>query len=133
MEKPQVQLKGRIVRGKQLGRTLGFPTANLQPEALPETMPANGVYAAWFYLDGRQYPCVLNQGRHPTAPEGPPTIEAHLLDYQGDLYGREAAVEYLVFLRPEVKFPSLEALKAQIAADGRAARAYFAELAKAEP
>ena len=125
-----MKLKGRIVTGKQLGRTLGFPTANLQPETLPDAMPENGVYAAWLWLDGAPYPCVLNQGRHPTVPEGPPTIEAHILDFHGDIYGREATVEYLHFLRPEVKFASLEALKEQIAADSRAARAYFASFAQ---
>ena len=124
-------LKGRVVRGKQLGRTLGFPTANLEPEETPAQMPENGVYAAWFYLDGRRLPCVLNQGRHPTAPDGPPTIEAHILDFHEDIYLRPVAVEYLRFLRPETKFPSLEALKAQIDADTQAARSYFEALAEA--
>ena len=125
-----MKLKGRIVTGKQLGRTLGFPTANLAPDVLPDSLPENGVYAALLWLDGVPYPCVLNQGRHPTVPEGPPTIEAHILDFQGDIYGREAEVEYLHFLRPEVRFASLEALKAQIAADSRAAREYFAARAE---
>lgn len=124
-----MRLEGRVVRGKQLGRTLGYPTANIEAEVSPAELPENGVYAAWFELDGRRLPCVLNQGRHPTVPEGPPTIEAHILDFTGDIYGRRVAVEYLRFLRPERRFPSLEALKAQIDADGRAARAYFAGLA----
>ena len=123
-----MRIAGRVVLGKQLGRTLGYPTANLEPDKAYD-LPENGVYAAWFELDGRRLPCVLNQGRHPTAPEGPPTIEAHILGFEGDIYGREAAVEYLRFLRPETKFPSLEALKAQIQADARAAEAYFAGLA----
>ena len=127
-------VKGRIVHGKQLGRTLGFPTANLQPDHMPEVPPQNGVYAAWLYLEeGKlRLPCVLNQGRHPTAPEGPPTIEAHVLDFSGDLYGQRASVEYLRFLRPERKFDSLEALREQIARDGADARAYFSGLKGAE-
>ena len=123
------RVQGRVVYGKQLGRTIGYPTANVAPEGLPAEPPANGVYAAWYCLpDGEKLPCVLNQGHHPTVPEGAPTIEAHLLDYAGDLYGQEAAVEYLRFLRPEQKFESRTALKEQIARDERAARAYFADL-----
>ena len=120
-------LKGCIVYGKQLGRTLGFPTANLAPDVMPDVMPENGVYAGWFYLEdeNRKLPCVLNQGRHPTVPEGAPTIEAHVLDFSGDLYGKRVSVEYLHFIRPEKKFASLDELKAQIARDGETAREYF--------
>lgn len=127
-------LKGRIVYGKQLGRTIGFPTANLQPFSMPGQLPQNGVYAGWVYLENgkSRWPCVLNQGKHPTAPEGAPTIEVHLLDFSGDLYGQELEVEYLRFLRPEKKFDSLEALKMQIARDSERARAYCRELAQQE-
>ena len=123
-------LTGRIVYGKQLGRTLGFPTANLSPDALPEAMPENGVYAGWFRIEetGERLPCVLNQGKHPTVPEGAPTIEAHVLDFSGDLYGKRASVEYLRFIRPEVRFASLDELKAQIARDEETAREYFRSL-----
>ena len=68
---------------------------------------------------------MLNQGTHPTAPEGKPTIEAHLLDYDGDLYGRRARVEYLQFLRPELRFDGVEALVAQLTLDLAATRAWF--------
>ena len=61
--------------------------------------------------------CMLNQGKHPTAPEGPATIEAHILDFSGEIYGRCAEVEYVAFLRPEQRFASLDALKAQLALD----------------
>ena len=123
-----MRIKGQVVQGKRLGRTIGFPTANIEPFALPERMPENGVYTAWLYLDGgkRRLACVLNQGRHPTVPEGPPTIEAHALDFSGDLYGQEAEAEYLEFLRPETAFASLEELKAQIGRDCARARAWFA-------
>ncbi len=125
-----MRVRGKIVYGKQVGRTLGFPTANLQPEGPLSPLPPNGVYAAWLYLDGgaARLPCVLNQGIHPTLPEGGPTFEAHALGFSGDLYGREAELEYLRFLRPERKFPSLKALQEQIQQDCQAARAYFDSL-----
>ncbi len=117
-------LKGIIVYGKQLGRTLGFPTANLAPDTVPETMPANGVYAGWFCIEetGQRLPCVLNQGKHPTLPEGDPTIEAFILDFSGDIYGAEVTVEYVEFIRGEVRFPDIEALKMLIARDVETAR-----------
>ena len=70
---------------------------------------------------------MLNIGKHPTAPEGEPTLEAHLLDYQGDLYGKHLRIEWIAFLRGERKFESLEALKAQIALDAQQARALLLE------
>lgn len=115
-------LQCHVERGKQLGRQLGFPTANLVPDA-PVALPRNGVYAAAFWIDGEAlaHPCMLNQGVHPTVPEGKPTIEAHLLDYRGDLYGRPVHVEYLRFLRPERRFDTLDALIDQLARDRQAA------------
>ena len=114
-------ITGTVEHGRQLGRRLGFPTANLRPDEPAPALPANGVYAATFWLEGedRAYPCMLNQGVHPTVPGGMPTIEAHLLGYSGDLYGRGMRVEYLRFLRPEKRFDGLEQLKAQLARDAR--------------
>lgn len=119
-------LIGIVEHGKQLGRRLGFPTANIRPEGDP-TLPANGVYAATVLIEGEAdpRPCMLNQGKHPTVPEGKPTIEAHLLDYDGDLYGKRLRVEYLHFLRPERAFESLEALREQLAQDLEATRRWF--------
>ncbi len=111
---------GRVVEGKQLGRRLGFPTANIETA---DAVPERGVYAAVAVADGRRYRAVMNIGRHPTAPEGPPTIEAHFLDFTGDLYGHEVTVRPVRFLRAEVKFDSLEALKAQLQKDCARARA----------
>ena len=110
---------GRVVPGKRLGRTLGFPTANVETA---DAVPARGVYAAAVEAAGKRYRAVMNIGRHPTAPEGPPTIEIHLLDFSGDLYGQELRVEPLCFLREERKFDSREALKAQLEADRARAR-----------
>ena len=120
-------VRGRIEAGKRLGRQLGFPTANLRPDGDEAALPRNGVYAAAFWVeeeDGARM-CMLNQGTHPTAPEGKPTIEAHLLDYHGDLYGRRARVEYLHFLRPERRFESLAALSEQLSKDRVDTRAWI--------
>ena len=94
------RLEGVTVRGKRLGTRLGYPTANLKYPPT-ETLPADGVYVALAEVDGRRYPAVLNQGRHPTAPEGNPTVETHLLGYPGgDLYGKPLTLTYLHNLRP---------------------------------
>ena len=122
-----MQITGVVAAGKRIGRTLGFPTANIFPDegcALPSQ---NGVYAALLTLaDGRALPCVLNKGRHPTLPEGAATVEAFVLDFTGDLYGQRVRVDFLAFLRPETRFPDKEALRAQIARDTQNARAWFA-------
>ena len=122
-----MQITGVVAAGKRIGRTLGFPTANILPDegcALPSQ---NGVYAALLTLaDGRALPCVLNKGRHPTLPEGAATVEAFVLDFTGDLYGQRVRVDCLAFLRPETRFPDKEALRAQIARDTENARAWFA-------
>jgi len=119
-----VKFTGTVVRGKQLGRTIGFPTANIEPDG--PAAAESGVYIAEVSVaGGAPLPCMVNQGRHPTAPEGPPTIEAHILGFSGDIYGCRVEMEYLEFLRPERKFPSLDALRAQLDEDLRAAKAYF--------
>jgi len=112
-------LEGEVVRGKQLGRTIGFPTANIDVKDMA-ACPA-GVYAGWCEADGAEYRVIVNIGRHPTAPEGAPTVEAHLIGYSGDLYGRRIAVRLEKFLRAERKFESLDALKEQLRRDTGAA------------
>ena len=115
-------IEGIVEQGKHLGRLLGFPTANVAPLRWKGRWPTNGVYAAALWLDGdlRAWPGMLNQGVHPTVPEGKPTIEIHLPGFQGDLYGLPVRVEYLHFLRPECRFESLSALKAQLVLDREA-------------
>ena len=110
-------ITGTTVRGKRLGTELGFPTANLAYP--PDTeLPANGVYVACATLDGQPYAAILNQGKHPTAPQGQATIESHLLGYEGgDLYGRRLELRYLDKLRDERRFDTLDGLKAQLRAD----------------
>ena len=104
------------MRGRQLGRTLGFPTANVQPERIEGTGP-DGVYAAWFSVNGQRLPCMLNIGSHPTLPGGGRSVEVHIFGYEGDLYGCRAGVETVAFLRGEVKVASAEDLKAQLKKD----------------
>ena len=111
-----MRIEGVIAQGKQLGRTIGFPTANLQSTGGLD-LQLRGVYAAWFEVDGERLPCMVNIGHHPTLPEGAPTIEAHIFDYSGDLYGKNAAVELVSLLRPEQKFPSVEQLRLQLERD----------------
>lgn len=111
-----MKIEGRIAPGKQLGRTIGFPTANL--ESAEACAPEHyGVYAAWFRLEGRRLPCMVNIGRHPTLPGGPPTVEAHIFGFSEDIYGMQAAVELVAFLREEQKFPSVAALQKQLELD----------------
>lgn len=106
-------LTGTVVHGRALGRTLGIPTANLQlPEGL--AVPKFGVYACSCTLEGKEYPAVTNIGTRPTVEGHHITVEPWILDYTGDLYGRELTLEFYEFLRPEEKFPDLEALKAAI-------------------
>lgn len=117
-------LTGQVVHGKQLGRTLGVPTANL---VLPPELavPKLGVYVSQCVVDGTSYCAVTNIGTRPTVSGTGITVEPWLLDYSGDLYGREIRLECYYFLRPEMKFPDLTALREQIQADAAATRAYF--------
>ena len=118
---------GRVVKGDQRGRTIGFPTANVAPEA--ELIPKAGVYATWVTLDGEAAPrpSVTNIGRRPTFDGQTVTVESFLLDFDGDLYGRRLEVALVARLRDERRFDGVEALKAQLAQDVEAARAALAE------
>lgn len=120
-------LRGRVVLGERRGRTLGFPTANLHPR--PRLLlPPDGVYAVSAAIDGRRVPGVLNIGIRPTFGGARRTVEAHFLDFAGDLYRRWLVVEFIERLRGESAFAGPEALKAAIAADvARARRVLAAE------
>lgn len=106
-------LTAQVVPGKQLGRTLGVPTANLQ---LPPGVvcPGRGVYACKAKADGQTYLALTNVGTRPTVSGDGITLEVWLLDFAGDLYGKEITVEFYAFLRPEQKFSSLAELQAEI-------------------
>jgi len=114
-------VEGRVETGDRRGRTIGFPTANVSLEGYLE--PALGVYAVRVEVDGRKYGGVANFGRRPTFDKKDVLLEVHIFDFEGDIYGQPIVVSFISFLRPEMKFPGLDALKAQIARDSEAARA----------
>ena len=118
-------LRGTVVSGRHLGRTLGIPTANLHPS--PELLlPRFGVYAAKAYFDGEERMAVVNIGRRPTVHGETVTVEPWILDFDGDLYGHTLTLALYDFLRPEQKFPSLEALTAAIRQNAVQTRTFFA-------
>lgn len=123
------RLVGEVAHGQQLGRTIGFPTANLNlpPEKF---LPRQGVYSVWVSgADlGGTLPGVMNIGMRPTVNGKQQTIEVHLLDWSGDLYGKTLSVSLERFIRAEQKFASLEDLKAQIQADSETARSHLLQL-----
>jgi len=118
-------LAGKITRGDQIGRQLGFPTANIDAAGL--VLPPNGVYAVHARVRGQNHRAALNIGTRPTLSNPQPSlqIEAHLLDFSSEIYGEEMEVTFIEKLRDEQKFPSREALRAQIERDVQAARELF--------
>ena len=119
---------GTVVRGNQLGRKLGFPTANLSAHS--EQFPPNGVYATEARIGDALFRGVANLGFRPTVAAGKPerVLELHLFDLHRDIYGEEMEVRFLRYLRPEQKFGNVEMLKTQIAADVQQARDSFSIL-----
>ena len=117
-------LTGQVVKGRQLGRTIGIPTANL---ALPEGVVhlRHGVYACKTKIGGAEYLAVTNVGTRPTVAGSHVTVEPWILDFEGDLYGRELTLQFYTFLRPEQKFDSLEDLRAEIQKNALQTRKIF--------
>jgi riboflavin kinase/FMN adenylyltransferase len=110
-------VRGTVVHGQQIGRTLGYPTANLSPD-LEGFIPADGVYAAWLTVDGVRYPAAVSVGNNPTFDGVPEKqIEAHALDQDIDLYGKTVEVSFVEFVRGMRKFDGVEALVAQMRLD----------------
>ncbi len=127
------QVSGIVKPGKQLGRTLDFPTANL---AYPrgKALPPSGVYAALATVRGEVYRAAVNIGSHPTAPGGGETIEANLIGYGGaDCYGCHMRLEFFCRIREERKFDSLEALREEVLRNREQVSAYFGALAAPVP
>lgn len=119
-------LSGPVVHGKQLGRTIGIPTANL---VIPDgvLVPAFGVYASKVWVGEQAWPAVTNVGIRPTVKDNDlVTVEPWILDFDQDIYGQTVRVEFFRRLRGERKFPSLEALRAEILQNADETRAYFA-------
>ena len=118
-------LTGIVVKGKQLGRTIGFPTANLKIEEEYKLIPQNGVYVVKSTIDQKEVFGMMNIGTNPTVGGQFQTIETNFLDFSGDLYDKELKIELLYRIRSEEKFASLEALKDQISKDKLATQDYI--------
>lgn len=118
-------IEGRVVRGKQLGRTLGYPTANIRLQGRKPAL--TGIYATWIHgVGGKPIAGVSSLGTRPTVNGSEPLLEAHLFDFDGDLYGRRIGVEFVSKLRDEIKFDGLGALVAQMNLDAAQARSVLA-------
>jgi riboflavin kinase/FMN adenylyltransferase len=114
-------IQGRVARGRRLGRSIGFPTANIRLRRL--STPVSGVYAVRLHgLGDEVLPGVANLGTRPTVNGSEKLLEVHLFDFDKDIYGAHVSVEFVHKIRDEQRFESLEVLKAQIARDGEAAR-----------
>ncbi len=115
-------LTGVVVAGNRMGRTIGFPTANLRPYEPLKLIPARGVYAVEAEVLGKRYRGMTDIGTRPTVGGTIPTIETHILDFDEDIYGLPLTITFLRRLRDEIHFPSLEALKQQLERDREACR-----------
>lgn len=110
-------IAGTVERGRGLGHTIGFPTANIRPAVNSQLLPAAGVYAVRFRLGDRSYPGMANLGRRPTVNGDETTLEVNVFDFEGNLYEAEVEVEFIERMRSEIKFPSVEALAEQLKKD----------------
>lgn len=111
-------LTGTVIKGKGLGKTLDFPTANIQIEAAYKLIPKHGVYVVKSQIKGVEVFGMMNIGKNPTVSEGNQTkIEVHFFDFSANLYGAVLKIEFLNHLRSEIKFPNIEALKLQLEKD----------------
>lgn len=111
-------ITGSVAHGFQEGRRIGFPTANIVPESAEKLVPGNGVYATRVSVEGGEWmPAMLNIGTNPTFQRQQTTIEAHIIGFEGDIYGRKVRVEFGRKLRDEQRFESIEALQKQLEAD----------------
>jgi len=120
-------LESSVVSGECRGRTLGFPTANLDID-IKHAIPADGIYATLAYIDDKKYRSVTNIGLRPTFGDNKRTIEVYVLDYEGDLYGKIIRIEFIKRLRNEKKFDSTEELKKQISEDIKQSMETFVKL-----
>jgi riboflavin kinase/FMN adenylyltransferase len=116
-------IRGIVVRGEGRGRGLGFPTANLRVGDRDKLIPPEGIYAVRAVLRSGSYGGALHLGPRPTFKGSPPTIELHVLDFDGDLYGEEVRVDFIQHLREILPFTTVAALVEQMKADVEAARA----------
>lgn len=121
-------LSGEVVKGKQLGRTIGFPTANIQIEEDYKLIPRNGAYVVKAIVDQKEVFGMMNIGFNPTVNGQKQTIEVHLFDFDADIYGQKIEITLLQYLREEQKFGSLDLLIAQLNQDKKEALAFIEKL-----
>lgn len=122
-------LDGIVVGGYQVGRKIGFPTANLSVDDPDKLVPADGVYAVRVYFDGRSYQGMLNIGTRPTIDNGPNrTIEVNILNFHSDIYDKFIRLSFVRYIRPELKFDSIEGLIEQLYKDQETVEAIFQSL-----
>lgn len=118
----EYSLHGTVVEGHQMGRKLGYPTANIHPNNPNKLIPAKGVYAVRVKLEGQLYPAMMNIGDNPTFEGRKASIEANLFDFDRDIYGMELDVIFVQRLRSELKFDNIDALIKQMADDEKVSR-----------
>ena len=111
------RLRGHVVGGQQIGRTMGFPTANLSVDEPLKVLPGDGVYTVRAWLRGMAYRGMLSIGNRPTIGDRPTAVEVHLLGFSGDVYGETIEVEFIRHLRNNRRFDSLDALREQLERD----------------
>lgn len=116
------ELNGLVVKGQQIGRSIGFPTANIHIPNSYKLIPQDGVYAVEAKVEGILYKAMLNIGNRPTVDGTTKTVEAHLFDFQGDLYNKLITIYFREFIREEKKFGSLDELKNQLTQDQKTAK-----------
>jgi riboflavin kinase / FMN adenylyltransferase len=116
------ELNGLVIKGQQIGRSIGFPTANIHIPNDYKLIPKDGVYAVEALVEGNLYKSMLNIGNRPTVDGTKKTVEANLFDFQGDLYNKQITVFFREYIREEKKFESLEALKSQLMLDQQTAK-----------
>lgn len=115
-------LTGRVVHGLKLGRTLGYPTANIQVTEEYKLIPKDGVYAVYSYIDGRKVYGMMSIGKNPTIEGKGASIEVYFFDFDGNLYDQKLTIEFVQYLREEQKFATIDLLKKQLQDDETAAR-----------
>lgn len=120
-------ISGKVAKGKGLGRTIGFPTANIEGIDPKKLLPANGVYIISTSIEGQLIKGMMNVGQNPTVDSGGLHVEVHLFDFESDLYDRSIQIELYKRLRSEKRFESLEALSAQLKEDQSTTLKYFKE------
>lgn len=120
-------ISGTVIEGRRIGRTIGFPTANIKPDDEHKLVPYNGVYAVEVNLDGRFFPGMLSIGSNPTvnSDSGLRFIEVHILNFEGDIYGRTISVVFRKRIRDEIKFDSIEKLVGQMELDKQSTISLF--------